>query len=479
MTRFSAEQTSRFVRIEDGGRPFNVHYNDVGDGERVVVMLHGSGPGATAWGNFNRNIDAVVDAGFRVLLIDFPGWGQSDPVVCAESRSDFNARVVKALIDQLQIERITPIGNSMGAHSAVAFALNYPQNLDKLILMGGGTGGISAFVPMPTEGIKRIGELYREPTLENLNRMMQVFVYDTSDLTEELMKVRLAALTANPLHNENFVKSSQLFRAHPPRLIHRTETREAMSQNQYWQDKVVIVTGGASGMGRDVCLTLAARGARVVIGNRSAAAGEALLAEIRAAGGQALFRSTDVSRAADCEALVALAMDSYGRLDGAFNNAGLQRAFNPIHATPDADLSEVIDINLKGVLYMMKYEAAAMLRNGGGAIVNNASIFGLKAMPETAYYVASKHGIVGATRAAALDYATQGIRVNAVCPGPIKTPSYDRVTGGDDHMYDDGVPMHRIGQPREVTEAVLWLLSDQASYVTGSALSVDGGMVAQ
>jgi 2-hydroxy-6-oxonona-2,4-dienedioate hydrolase len=132
MTRFSAEQTSRFVRIEDGGRPFNVHYNDVGDGERVVVMLHGSGPGATAWGNFNRNIDAVVDAGFRVLLIDFPGWGQSDPVVCAESRSDFNARVVKALIDQLQIERITPIGNSMGAHSAVAFALDYPQNLDKL-----------------------------------------------------------------------------------------------------------------------------------------------------------------------------------------------------------------------------------------------------------------------------------------------------------------------------------------------------------
>ncbi|HLV18747.1 MAG TPA: SDR family oxidoreductase, partial [Pseudomonas sp.] len=129
--------------------------------------------------------------------------------------------------------------------------------------------------------------------------------------------------------------------------------------------------------------------------------------------------------------------------------------------------------------YMMKYEAAAMLRNGGGAIVNNASIFGLKAMPETAYYVASKHGIVGATRAAALDYATQGIRVNAVCPGPIKTPSYDRVTGGDDHMYDDGVPMHRIGQPREVTEAVLWLLSDQASYVTGSTLSVDGGMVAQ
>lgn len=252
-----------------------------------------------------------------------------------------------------------------------------------------------------------------------------------------------------------------------------------MHQRSYWQDKVVIVTGGASGMGRDVSLTLAGLGARVVIGNRSAEAGEAVLREIREAGGQAVFRATDVSSPQDCEALVALAVDTYGRLDAAFNNAGLQRAFNPIHATPDADLGEVIDINLKGVLYMMKYEAAAMLQSGGGAIVNNASIFGLKGMAETACYIASKHGIVGATKAAALDYATRGIRVNAVCPGPIKTPSYDRVTGGDDHMYDDGVPMHRIGQPREVTNAVLWLLSDQASYVTGSTLSVDGGMVAQ
>ncbi|WXL25823.1 glucose 1-dehydrogenase [Ectopseudomonas mendocina] len=252
-----------------------------------------------------------------------------------------------------------------------------------------------------------------------------------------------------------------------------------MSQSSEWQDKVVIVTGGASGMGRDVSLTLAARGARVVIGNRSAEAGEAVLREIHAAGGQAVFRATDVSNPQDCEALVALAVNTYGRLDAAFNNAGLQRAFNPIHVTPDVDLSEVIDINLKGVLYMMKYETAAMLETGGGAIVNNASIFGLKGMAETACYIASKHGIVGATKAAALDYARHGIRVNAVCPGPMKTPSYDRVTGGDDHMYDDGVPMHRIGQPREVTDAVLWLLSDQASYVTGSTLSVDGGMVAQ
>lgn len=211
MTRFNEEDSSRFVQVEDGGRLLNVHYNDLGDGDKVVVMLHGSGPGATSWANFNRNIDAVVDAGFRVLLINCPGWGKSDSVVCAESRSDFNARVVKAVIDQLNIDMITLIGNSMGGHSSVAFALTYPQSVDKLILMGGGTGGISAFVPMPTEGIKRIGELYREPSLDNLNRMMQVFVYDTSDLTEDLMKARLANMTANPEHNVNFVKSSQLF----------------------------------------------------------------------------------------------------------------------------------------------------------------------------------------------------------------------------------------------------------------------------
>lgn len=252
-----------------------------------------------------------------------------------------------------------------------------------------------------------------------------------------------------------------------------------MNPDYQLQDKVIIVTGGGSGMGRDASLALAKAGARVVIGNRNAQAGADLVEEIVAAGGQAQFRVTDVSRAADCEALVALALEKYGRVDGAFNNAGLQREFNDVHETPVEDFSDVIDINLKGILYMMKYETAAMLRTGGGVIVNNASIFGLKAMPKTAYYVAAKHGIVGATRAAALDYATRGIRVNAICPGPIKTPSFDRVTGGDEHMYDDGVPMHRVGQPHEVSAAVLWLLSGHSSYITGATLSVDGGMSAE
>ena len=251
-----------------------------------------------------------------------------------------------------------------------------------------------------------------------------------------------------------------------------------MSKYPELKDKVVIVTGGGSGMGRAACMALAGEGARVVLGNRNREQGEAVVAAIVAAGGQAVFQPTDVSKPSDCADLVQRAIAAYGRLDGAFNNAGLQREFCDIHETPDADISDVIDINLKGMMYMMKYEAAAMLKSGGGAIVNNSSIFGLKAMPRLAYYVAAKHGIIGATRAAALDYAQKGIRVNAVCPGPIKTASYDRVTGGDDHMYDDGVPMHRIGQPQEVSNAVLWLLSDQSSYVTGGFIPTDGGMSA-
>jgi NAD(P)-dependent dehydrogenase (short-subunit alcohol dehydrogenase family) len=252
-----------------------------------------------------------------------------------------------------------------------------------------------------------------------------------------------------------------------------------MNRDNQWNGKVVLVTGGGSGMGRDVCLTLARAGAQVVLGNRNAQAGESVVDEITRAGGQAVFQVTDISNAKDCEALVQFAVDTYGRLDSAFNNSGIQRDFSPVHETLIEDMSDTIDVNLKGVLYMMKYETAAMLKNSGGTIVNNASIFGLKGMPNTPEYIASKHGIVGATRAVALDYSKQNIRVNAVCPGPVKTPGFDRVTGGDDHMYDDGVPMHRIGRLEEVTNAVIWLLSYQASYVTGTTLSIDGGMSAE
>ena len=200
--------TSRFVRIQEGDLNLQLHYNDIGQGAETVVMLHGSGPGASGWANFNRNIEPLVAAGYRVILLDCPGWSKSDPIVNTGSRSDLNADTLAGLLDVLRIERVHLIGNSMGGHSAVAFALKHPQRVGKLVLMGGGTGGPSQFVPMPTEGIKLIGALYRDPSIENLKRMMNVFVYDASSLTDALYQARLDNMLARRDHLENFVKSS-------------------------------------------------------------------------------------------------------------------------------------------------------------------------------------------------------------------------------------------------------------------------------
>ena len=200
--------TSRFVRIKEGDLDLQLHYNDVGQGAETVVMLHGSGPGASGWANFNRNIEPLVNAGYRVVLMDCPGWSKSDPIVNSGSRSDLNARALKSLLDAIGLDKVHIVGNSMGAHSTVAFALAYPERVGKLILMGGGTGGPSQFVPMPTEGIKLIGAVYRDPTVENLKRMMNVFVYDASSLTDELYQQRLDNILARRDHLENFVKSS-------------------------------------------------------------------------------------------------------------------------------------------------------------------------------------------------------------------------------------------------------------------------------
>ena len=207
MSQYSETATSRFARIEDQGVDLNVHYHDCGEGGEVVVMLHGSGPGACGWSNFSRNVEPLVAAGFRVLLMDCPGWSKSDSIVCSESRSALNARVLKGLLDQLAISRAHLIGNSMGGHSAVAFALAYPQHIDRLVLMGGGTGGASPFVPMPTEGIKLLQKVYREPTRENLQLMMDIFVYDTRDLTPELIAGRLENILLRRDHLENFTQS--------------------------------------------------------------------------------------------------------------------------------------------------------------------------------------------------------------------------------------------------------------------------------
>lgn len=203
----SETATSKFVSIGEGDAELRLHYNDTGLGDETVVMLHGSGPGASGWANFNRNVDAFADAGYRVILLDCPGWGKSDSVICSGSRSDLNARMLKGLLNAIGVERAHIVGNSMGGHSAVAFALANPERVGKLVLMGGGTGGPSQFVPMPTEGIKLLQALYREPTLDNLKRMLNVFVFDTTTLTEELMQARLANMLARRDHLENFVKS--------------------------------------------------------------------------------------------------------------------------------------------------------------------------------------------------------------------------------------------------------------------------------
>lgn len=207
MTAITEASTSRFVTIRDADTVFRIHYNDTGSGTQTVVMLHGSGPGATGWANFNRNVEPLVDAGYRVLLVDCPGWGKSDPVINTGSRSELNARVLKAVLDELDLEQVHIIGNSMGGHSAVAFALSNPSRVGKLILMGGGTGGPSQFVAMPTEGIKLLNGLYKEPTIENLKRMMNVFVFDASAITDDLMQARLDNMLASREHLENFVKS--------------------------------------------------------------------------------------------------------------------------------------------------------------------------------------------------------------------------------------------------------------------------------
>jgi 2-hydroxy-6-oxonona-2,4-dienedioate hydrolase len=226
---FTEASTSRFARIKEGDLDLQLHYNDVGQGAETVVMLHGSGPGASGWANFNRNIEPLVAAGYRVVLMDSPGWSKSDPIICDGSRSDLNARALKGLLDVLVLDRVHILGNSMGAHSTVAFALANPDRIDKLVLMGGGTGGPSAFVPQPTEGIKLIGALYRDPTIENLKKMMNVFVFDASSMTDELFQTRLDNILARRDHLENFVKSATLNPKQFPDFSHRLHEIKAQT----------------------------------------------------------------------------------------------------------------------------------------------------------------------------------------------------------------------------------------------------------
>ena len=243
--------------------------------------------------------------------------------------------------------------------------------------------------------------------------------------------------------------------------------------------KVAMVTGAGSGMGRAVALQLAAAGASILLVGRRAEMLDAVALEIRDAGGIASSYPADVTERAAVRAAVAAAVDRFGGLQLAFNNAGGHGQPAHIDAVDEAEEDYYIDLNFRSVYWCVKYQVAHMrARGGGGAIVNNASIFGLKGMGGISYYAASKFAVVGLTKSVALECAAAGIRINAVAPGGTETPNFLAAMHGDAHAMDDMVPMRRIGQPTEVASAVLWLLSDSASYVTGSTLSIDGGMSA-
>ena len=249
-----------------------------------------------------------------------------------------------------------------------------------------------------------------------------------------------------------------------------------------FEKKVALVTGGGSGIGRATALGFAREGAKVVIGNRNVERGEETVSMIRDAGGTASFKRTDVLVAAEVKALVDHAVMTYGRLDMAFNNAGIEGEVKPtLVDQTEANFDAVMGVNVKGVWLSMKYEIPRMLDQGGGAIVNCSSVAGVIGFPGIGIYVASKHAVIGLTKTAALEYSARGIRINAVNPAVIDTEMVDRLTDGMNMRKDDLTKFHpigRLGRVEEVAEAVLWLCSDKASFVTGHSLIIDGGFTA-
>lgn len=245
-------------------------------------------------------------------------------------------------------------------------------------------------------------------------------------------------------------------------------------------NKVVIVTGGVSGIGRAAALAFAKRGAKVAVADWTE--NQETVELITASGGEAIFIKCDVSKADDVKAMVDKTVATFGRLDYAFNNAGIEGATAPTKDCTEENWDKTIGVNLKGIWLCMKYEIPEILKQGKGAIVNCASVAGLVGFGGLPAYVASKHGVVGLTKTAALECAQLGIRVNAVCPGVIQTPMIDRLTGTNKEAIDQFTklePVGRFGQPEEIANAVVWLCSDKASFVTGHAMAVDGGFVSK
>lgn len=244
-------------------------------------------------------------------------------------------------------------------------------------------------------------------------------------------------------------------------------------------DKVALITGGSTGIGRATALVFAREGAKVVVASRGVEGGEETVRLIKDIGGEAFFVKTDVAKASEVEALVNKVVETYGRLDIAFNNAGVEGQVKPIIEQTEADFDFVMDINVKGVWLSMRYQIPQMLKQGSGAIVNTSSTLGLVGFAGISPYVASKHAVLGLTKSVALEYAKSGIRINAVAPGAIETEMVNRVTDGNPEAMAQLHPLGRIGKSEEIAEAVVWLCSDAASFITGQTLTIDGGYTAQ
>jgi NAD(P)-dependent dehydrogenase (short-subunit alcohol dehydrogenase family) len=251
---------------------------------------------------------------------------------------------------------------------------------------------------------------------------------------------------------------------------------------QLLQNKVTLVTGAGGGIGRGTALVLAREGAKVLVSDISTRRGEETVAMVRQAGGEAEFRKADVSRAADVEALISAAVSKWGRLDGAHNNAGISGRIALTAEDTEENWDQTLAVDLKGVWLCMKYEIIQMLKQGGGVIVNTASTAGLLAAPRMGAYAAAKHGVIGITQTAAIEYAEKNIRINAVCPGVIGTPPILEWMEKDERLKKTLLaqePIGRTGTPEEIGNAVAWLFSDAASFVTGASIPVDGGLTAQ